>query len=99
MQQVLAFIHGHLGERLTLEAIATQAGLSVSSLKRLSRRSLGQSLHQYIIRKRVERAADLLGNASMPISRVAVETGFSHQSHLASHMRKLLGILPNDLRK
>jgi AraC family transcriptional regulator len=99
MERVLAYIDDHLGERLTLQAIAVEAGLSVSLLKRLCRSSLGLPLHQYVIRRRVERAADLLAKPWMPISQVATETGFSHQSHLALHMRKVLGILPHDLRK
>lgn len=99
LKQLLAYIEDHLGEDLTLQAIASEMAMSVSFLKQYCRKSLGVPLHQYIMRQRVERAADLLVHRKLPISQVALETGFSHQSHLAKHMRRILGVSPNELRK
>jgi AraC family transcriptional regulator len=39
----------------------------------------------------------LLGEGAMSISQVALETGFAHQSHLAYHMRRLLGVSPRSV--
>jgi AraC family transcriptional regulator len=50
-----------------------------------------------VIKRRVERAKTLLGEG-MPISQTALETGFAHQSHLARHMRRLLGVSPSEVR-
>ncbi len=99
VKQLLAYIEDHLGETLTLPTIAAEMAMSVSFLKQYCRKSLGVPLHQYIMRRRVERAADLLIDRKLPISQVALETGFSHQSHLAKHMRRILGLSPNELRK
>ena len=99
LDQVLAYIDGNLGDDLTLQAIAEEAGIGISLLRQLFRKSIGMPLYQYIIHRRVERAADLLTRHNMPINQIALETGFSHQSHLAMHMRRVLGVSPNDLRK
>jgi AraC family transcriptional regulator len=51
-----------------------------------------------VIRRRVERAAALLRKGDMAVSEVALLTGFSHQSHLATHIKRALGVSPKDLR-
>jgi AraC family transcriptional regulator len=94
LKQVLLFIEDNLSEDLSLADIAEVAGLSVSHCKTLFRASVGLSIHQYVIRRRVERAASLLQESNLSISQVALETGFAHQSHLAMHMRRLLGTSP-----
>jgi AraC family transcriptional regulator len=41
----------------------------------------------------------LLGESKLSISQIAAESGFAHQSHLARHMRRMLGVAPKALRK
>jgi AraC family transcriptional regulator len=95
---VLIYIEDNLSQSLSLAEIAAVAGLSVSHFKSLFRESMGLPVHQYLIRRRVERAQTLLGEGKMSISQIAVETGFAHQSHLARHTRRLLGVSPKALR-
>jgi AraC family transcriptional regulator len=99
VKRLLAYIESHLGANLTLEAIAKEMQVSVSSLKHYARQSLGAPLHQYVLRRRIERAAQLLAQSKLPTILVALETGFSHQSHMAKQMRRLLGVSPKELRR
>lgn len=94
LKQVLSYIEDNLSNDLSLQDIAQVAGVSVSHCKVLFRRSMGLPVYQYVIRRRVELAALLLRDSKLPISQVALEAGFSHQSHLARHMRRLLGVAP-----
>jgi len=98
-RQVLDYIEANLDQNISLADIAGVAGLSVSHFKSLFRESAGVPAHQYLIRRRVERAKHLIAEDKMPISQVAFETGFAHQSHLARHMRRLLGVSPKALRE
>jgi len=98
LKQVLCFIEENLGQCVSLADVASVAGVSVSHFKTLFRESVGLPLHQYLIRRRVERAKDLIGENKLSISQIAFETGFSHQSHLARHMRRVLGVSPKVLR-
>jgi AraC family transcriptional regulator len=98
LKAILGFIEDNLGRDLGLSEIADSAGLSVSHFKTLFRRSLGMPPHQYLIRRRVERAAMQLRKGSMPIGQIALENGFCHQSHLALHTRRVLGLTPQELR-
>jgi AraC family transcriptional regulator len=98
LKAVLGYIEDNLGRDLGLGEIAGVAGLSVSHFKTLFRKSLGLPPHQYLIRRRVERAAMQLRRGRMPIGQIALENGFCHQSHLALHTRRMLGLTPQELR-
>ena len=66
-----------------------------SHLNSTFRKATGMPVHQYVIRRRVERAALLLREGTLPISQIAMDVGFAHQSHLAMHMKRLLGLSPS----
>jgi AraC family transcriptional regulator len=99
LRQALAYIEDNLARELSLASIAGVTGLSVSHFKTLFRQSVGLPVYQYVIQRRVERARMLLSDTQLSISQVALETGFAHQSHLARHMRRLLGVTPAALRQ
>lgn len=99
LKLVRAYIEDNLSQKLSLPSIAAVAGLSVTNLKALFRRSVGLPVHQYVIRRRVERAALLFREGHLPGSQIALESGFSHQSHMALHMRRILGVSPRQLAK
>jgi AraC family transcriptional regulator len=99
LKLVISHIEDNLESELSLAEIAQVAGVSVSHLKTLFRRSTGTPVHQYILRRRVERAKLLLQDQNLSIAQIAFATGFAHQSHLARHMRKILGVTPAVARK
>jgi AraC family transcriptional regulator len=99
LRQVISYIECNLSQSISLDDIAGVAGLSVSHFKSLFRESVGMPAHQYLIRRRVERAKSLLADGKLSISQIAFDTGFAHQSHLARHMRRVLGISPKALRE
>jgi AraC family transcriptional regulator len=91
---LLDFIDLNLDRSLSLADLAEVAGCGVSHLKTLFRNAFGLPPHQFVIRRRVERARVLLLSGEMAISEVAAEVGFADQSHLSRHMRKLIGETP-----
>ncbi len=98
LRQALSYIEDNLKRDLSLSDIAEAAGVSVSHLKTTFRQVTGVPVHQYVIQRRVERAKTLLSQGKSSISEVAHETGFAHQSHLAKHMRRILGCSPKGVR-
>jgi len=98
LRRVLAYIEDNLGQNLSLLGIARIAELSVSHFKTSFREAMGLPVHQYVIRRRLEHAKRLLREGKLPISEVALEAGFAHQSHLARHLRRLAGVSPRSLR-
>jgi AraC family transcriptional regulator len=96
---VIDFIEGNLDQRLTLDELAALAQLSVPHFKVLFRETLGVPVHRYVVQRRVERAKALLMQGKLSTSQVALETGFSHQSHMAHWMNRLLGLTPREIVK
>jgi AraC family transcriptional regulator len=93
------YIESHLDQRLTLGELAALVDLSVPHFKVLFRETLGMPVHQYVVRRRVERARVLLVEGRLSLSQVALEAGFAHQSHMAHWMTRLLGATPLALAK
>jgi AraC family transcriptional regulator len=56
--------------------------------------AMGQSVHQYLLRRRVEWAAALLTGTEQPIADIAMTTGFSSQSHLTTAFRRVYSTTP-----
>jgi AraC family transcriptional regulator len=99
LKQVLAFIEEQLAEDLSLEQIAAAAGVSASHVKAVFRKAMGMPVHQYVIQRRVERAKELLRRDSLSMAEIAAAAGFSHQSHMARHMRRVLGMPPLAMKR
>lgn len=97
--RVTDYIESHLDQRLTLAELAALAEMSVPHFKALFRQTLGMPVHQYVVRRRVERAKALLLEGRLSVSQVALEAGFAHQSHMAHWMTRLLGVAPRALVK
>jgi AraC family transcriptional regulator len=76
-----------------------ETGCHPATLTRAFRRELGCTPGDYQRRLRVERAARLLRDTSMPLADVAAACGFCDQSHLARSFRHVLGCTPSDYRR
>ena len=83
---------------LTLAEIATAAGRHEIHLAREFRRYFGTSVAADLRRLRVERAAGLLHGAKMGLSEIALECGFSSQSHLCRTFQAHRGVSPSAYR-
>lgn len=99
IRRLLDYIEQNLGEELSLEAMAAEVDLSPLYLSRAFRTTVGQSPHQYVVARRVERAKQLLADTDLPIADVALAAGFSSQSHLSSWFRRLIGVSPAAYRR
>jgi len=99
MRQLIEFIEANLDQPLTLDAMAAQVGISPLYLARAFKAAVGQSPHQYVLARRIERAKELLRNTEIPIIDVALSVGFSSQSHLSHWMIRQTGVSPGVYRR
>jgi AraC family transcriptional regulator len=97
LRDVLDYIEGHLDHELSLDELAAIAGYSASHFKPLFKHAVGLPVHRYVVERRVARARELLLAGRLTITQIALKTGFSHQSHLARCMRRVLGVNPSQL--
>jgi LacI family transcriptional regulator len=73
--------------------------LSRSTLQRRFRQFLGHSVHDEIVRVRLNRAQELLAETDLPLSLVAQRSGFNHQEYLGAVFRARLGRTPASYRR
>ena len=99
MQRALAFIDTHLGDDdLTLAHIAEALGISPHHFAHVFRTAVGVAPHQYVIRRRVERAKELLDTTDLPIVEVALSVGCANQSHFSGLFHRVTGLTPHSYR-
>jgi AraC family transcriptional regulator len=98
LRQVTEYIEAMLRQPLTLTELARIVHLSPHHFARVFKRTTGQSPHQYVLARRVERARQLLVLGHLPIADIADLVGFADQSHLTAQMRRQLGVTPRQLR-
>jgi AraC family transcriptional regulator len=99
IRRLLEYIEQHLGEDLSLAAMAAEVDLSPLYLVRAFRSTVGQSPHQYVVARRVELARRMLCDTETPIAEIALATGFSSQSHLSNWFRRIVGVSPAAYRR
>jgi len=98
LARVLDFVRDNIASDLSLAELAKIAGVSPSHFKTLFKQSVGMPVHRYVIRRRVEYAAELLQGGDAPLADVALQAGFANQSHMARCMRRTLGVTPAQAR-
>lgn len=92
------YVAEHLGERILVCDLATQAGLSTSRFAHAFSERVNQSPHQFVLAMRLERATELLRHSQLNPADVAHSCGFASQQHLTNAMRRALGITPGRYR-
>lgn len=99
LERVEDFIQARLLQPITLEDMASVAGYSPSRFLLLFRNATGSSPHQYIMRKRLERAHDLLLHTRLSIGEIASDCGFADQSHFIRLFKRRTGLTPQQFRR
>jgi transcriptional regulator GlxA family with amidase domain len=80
---------------MSLDALAAMAGLSTHHFVRAFHQSVGMPPHSYLLSRRLEHAEQMLRETQLPLSEIALATGFSDQSHFARHFRRRTGMSPS----
>lgn len=93
------YIDAHLAERVPLREIAESAGLSRMHFAALFRLSMGVSPHEYVLRRRLEVAQDLLLTSERNTLDIALSCGFNSQAHFISVFSRYMGDTPCRWRK
>jgi len=97
LQPAIDYIHAHLDQDLSLVQIAKVVNLSPTYFASLFKRATGISPHEYVIRQRVERAKMMLAKTDLSIADIALQVGFSSQSHLTQQFKRFTGITPKQM--
>jgi AraC family transcriptional regulator len=85
--------------RVPLVFVAKEVGMSYCHFSRAFKRSMGITPSNYIAERRIERAKQLMQETDLPISEIALRSGFSSQSHFTTSFHRLARVTPRSFRK
>ena len=91
------YIRAHYDENISIRELARVAHLSPFHFIRVFRDETGLPPHAYLTQIRIAEAKKFLGKG-WPVASVAYETGFTDQSHLTRHFKRIVGIPPGRYR-
>lgn len=92
------FIHQHLGEQMSLEAVAAAVNVSPFHFCKLFKRATGLTFTDFVNRARVEKAKRLLMRPSARITEIAYDVGFQSLSHFNRSFRRIADESPSEFR-
>lgn len=98
-RRFLQYIESHYQEDVTLDDLAGSAGVSKSECLRCFKTTLQTTPYKYLMDYRLSKAARLLKETSLPVSEIAIQTGFNGQSYFGKCFREKMNCSPNEYRK
>jgi AraC-like DNA-binding protein len=99
IRKVTHHVEAHLDCTIRNEELAALVRLTPSHFGRAFRNSVGEAPHEYVIRRRIERAQGLMLSTNANLSEIALNCGLADQSHLTRLFRKLVGESPRAWRR
>ena len=98
LKRVIEYVDGHLTGRITLQDLAAVAGLSRMHFAAQFRAATGLRPHEYLLKRRIERAEELLKRGEMPLVHIALTVGFQTQAHFTTVFKRFAGETPYQWR-
>ena len=95
----LRYAQSHIDAPLRVGDLAQRARHSPFQFDQRIRAMFGHSAGQYLTRLRIDYACGLLRRTPMPISQIALESGYADQTALTRQFRKAVGLSPAQYRK
>ncbi len=85
-------------EELDAEALARAAFVSPAHFSRQFRRAFGETPHQYLLTRRLERATELLRNTDRSVADICLTVGLRSVGSFTTSFRRLYGVSPTAYR-
>ena len=95
----LRFIEKNLNQKLTNSDIAGKAHMSANSFARLFHENIHLSLQEYIRKKRVEKACNLMHHTPDSIDQIASSCGFADRHHFSKVFKQVMNVTPAYYKK
>ncbi|WP_244497574.1 AraC family transcriptional regulator [Mesorhizobium sp. Root695] len=93
-KRVVEYVDSHLDEKIALADMAAVAGLSRMYFAAQFRAATGIRPHVFLLRRRIDRAKQMLIETEMTLVDVALSVGFQNQAHFTTVFRRFVGETP-----
>lgn len=94
LKRVVEYVDAHISDQITLADLATSAGMSRMYFASQFKVATGMRPHDYVLKKRIERAQNLLLTTAQPLVEIALNVGFQTQAHFTTIFKKIAGNTP-----
>ena len=99
LREVFDFIEKNYHQPIGLREVAQAVGYSSTYLTDLVRRQTGESVHRWIIKRRMVEACSLLEETNQPVNQIAQAVGYQDASYFSRHFRQIYAVPPKAWRE
>jgi len=99
VSRLLDWLRSHLGQPITIAAMARRAAMSPRTLQREFRATTGLPPYAWLLRERINATRELLEQSTQPLAKIAALTGLNSQESLRHHFRRQVGVSPTAYRR
>ena len=99
LKLMLEFLYQNFSGKITLQQLADAASISKNEALRCFRKGMGCSPMEYLTRYRLEKGRELLSATDLPITEIALSSGFESVSYFDRTFKKVFGMTPKAFRK
>jgi AraC-like DNA-binding protein len=98
LRRAIEYLDSHIADSISLDELARVVQMSPFHLCRMFKRSTGVAPHQWILRRRIEIAKQLIDEPRHSLTDIAYRLGFSSQAHFTTAFRRRTGTTPKQWR-
>ena len=99
IDRVIRYIEANLANTISLSEVAAVSHFSAYHFHRIFTAIMGETVNDYIVRRRLERAVNaLIFKTELSITQVALENGFSSSANFAKAVKLYFGFTPSEIR-
>lgn len=98
-RRVQDYIEEHLDKPITVRDLSAVLYRTQAHFSRAFKRTFGLSPHAFVLRRRIERASQLMLEGKTPLSEIALRCGFTDQAHFSKRFRLHTGATPTAWRR
>lgn len=99
VNRIKAYVQEHIREDILLENVANEVFLSTVHISRVFKKQTGESFQQYVIRKKMEKAAELFHDPQYKVYQVSEYLGYKTTRYFAKVFQSCFGYYPSQYRK
>lgn len=99
LSKAKGFMLGRLSDRLSIAEVASALALSRSYFVRSFTNTVGVAPYSWLVEQRINEARELLTHTTIPLAQIALECGFTDQSHFTNAFNRRVGTTPSKWRK
>ncbi|MBF0199674.1 MAG: helix-turn-helix domain-containing protein [Planctomycetes bacterium] len=95
----IQYVEDHIQESISADQLARELYISPSHFRKLFRESMDCAPSQYIARKKMEKAQEMLGDTDKNITEVAMSLGYNDSNYFSTVFKKWVGLSPREYKK